>query len=238
VAVGAPKDPEVLTGFLASLDTVALAVAGSGALAARQVTPGEPSWFYGHPEWEYVGSDDAVLDLYPVTTGGFGHRTEDLVRGVRDGIRVDAFRHHWKTEHIETYTDSEGHTHTRTVVDNHTEPVCAFGLPFSLPAVSVNGRRVGHKVAFESSDFNREFTVRTDDPKFASDVIHPRTMEWLLAVRPRGWTLGGQVVMFEVEDHDLLLVDACGEVLRGWLGRIPRFVWADRQLPPPAYLVE
>ncbi|MCA0295008.1 MAG: DUF3137 domain-containing protein [Actinobacteria bacterium] len=238
VASGAPKDPDDLSGFLAALDPVAQAIAAAPALVARQVPPSAPNWYYGHPEWEFVGSDDTVLDTYPVTSDGYGHRTEDLVRGVRDGIRVEAFVHHWKTDRIETTTDSEGHTHTRTVTDDHSEPVCGFVLPFFFPALSVNGGRVGEKVRFESTDFNKAFTVRTADPKFASDVIHPRTMEWLLARRPRGWTVSGPVVAFEVEDHDLLIVDDCGEVLRGWLGRIPRFVWQDRSVPVPPYLVE
>ncbi|HEY3546393.1 MAG TPA: hypothetical protein VGK17_09905 [Propionicimonas sp.] len=69
-------------------------------------------------------------------------------------------------------------------------------------------------------------------------MIHPRTMEWLLAMNPRGWTVQQRVVVFEVEKHDQLLVDACEATLRGWLGRIPRFAWADRGLTVPPYLVE
>ncbi len=238
VASGAPKDPEKLASFLAALDPIAQAVVASTALSGRSVPRPAPSAFYGHPDWRHVGVDDSVLDWYPVSTGGYGHRTEDLVRGLRDRIRLDAFTHHWKTDRTETTTDSEGHTHTRTVTDHHSEPVCGFVLPFSLPAISVNGRRVGRKVQFESSDFNEAFTVRTDDPKFASDVTHPRMMEWLLATGPRGWTASGPVVVFEVERHDLLIVDQCETVLRGWLGRMPRFVWQDLGLQPPPYLVE
>ena len=93
-------------------------------------------------------------------------------------------------------------------------------------------------MAFESEAFNRAFTVRTEDQEFASDVIHPRTMEWLLATGARGWTVQQRVVVFEVEAHDQLLIEACEATLRGWLGRIPRFVWAGRGLPVPLYLVE
>ena len=63
-------------------------------------------------------------------------------------------------------------------------------------------------------------------------------MEWLLATAPRGWTVQDRVVVFEVEEHDQLIVDACEATVRGWLGRIPRFVWADRGVPVPPYLVE
>lgn len=238
VASGAPKDPERLVAFLSALDPVAQALAGDSALSGRKITPSRGDVFYGHPDWSYVGTDDSVLDHYPVSTGGYAHRTEDLLRGLRDGIRLDAFTHRWKTDRVVTETDGEGHTHTRTVTDNHSEAVCGFTLPFDVPGISVNGRRLGHKVQFESTDFNRVFRVRADDPKFASAVTHPRMMEWLLATRPRGWTVAGGIAVFEVEQHDLLIVDECEQVLRGWLGRFPRFVWQDLQLQPPPYLVE
>jgi hypothetical protein len=238
VGSGAPRNPDELRTFLEALDQVAVAIGGSAALQQRQIEATRQSWHYGHPDWTYVGTDDEVLERYPLTTGGYAHRTDDLVRGLQDGIGLDAFVHSWKTDRTETYTDSEGHTHTRTVTDHHSEPVCGFTLPFSLPVLSVNGRRVGRKVAFESSDFNDAFTVRTEDARFASDVLHPRTIEWLLKTQPPGWTVSGPVVVFEVREHDLLLVDACWAALRGWLGRVPRFVWGDRGLPVPAYLVE
>ncbi|MFT4110276.1 hypothetical protein [Propionicimonas sp.] len=238
VAAGAPKDPERLAGFLAGLDPIAQVVAASGALRSRQVAAAPASAYYGHPDWAWVGVDDSVLDQYPVTSGGYGHRTEDVVRGLRDGIRMDAFTHHWKTDRTVTETDSEGHIHTRTETDLHSEPVCGFRLPFALPSISLNGGHVGPKVRFESSDFNAAFTVRTSEAKFASDVTHPRMMEWLLATRPCGWTVQAQVVSFEVRQHDLLVVDGCEATLRGWLGRIPRFVWQDLGVPAPAYLVE
>ncbi|MEZ5191462.1 MAG: DUF3137 domain-containing protein [Nocardioides sp.] len=36
-------------------------------------------------------------------------------------------------------------------------------------------------IELESEDFNRAFTVTCSDRKFASDVLHPRMMEFLLA---------------------------------------------------------
>lgn len=237
VASGPPKDPHRLAAFLAALDPVAQAVADSVALRARQVPASAPVRFYGHPDWTWVGRDDSVLDIFDVSTGGYAHRTEDLVRGLRDGIRLDAFTHHWKTDRTVTETDAQGHTHTRTVTDDHSEGVCGFVLPFGLPEISVNGRRVGRRIEFESADFNDAFTVRTDAEKFASDVTHPRMMEWLLAARPPGWTVAGQVVVFDVDSHDLLVVDECETTLRAWLARFPRFVWQDLGLPVPPFQV-
>src|SRR4029453_13448486 len=73
---------------------------------------------------------------YGLTTAGFGHATEKVIRGNNDGLPIEAFIHRWKTERTETYTDSEGHTRTRTVTENHSEIVSAIMMPFSLPMLS------------------------------------------------------------------------------------------------------
>jgi len=64
-------------------------------------------------------------------------------------------------------------------------------MPFSFPLISVGGGWGGKKIRFESEEFNDRFTVRTNDPKFASNVIHPRTMEFLTAVEPPGFRVEG-----------------------------------------------
>lgn len=234
----APDDPEELAALLAAATPVAAALSSlSQAFAQPPVTPRFS--FFGHPDWQLLGSDDAVLNHYPMTKVGFGHSTENLIRGQRDGITMDAFEHHWKTTETRTVSDGRGGSRTETYTVNHVESICGFTMPFDLPALSVNGRRLGEKVQFESSGFNDAFKVRAESARFASDVIHPRMMEWLLANRPvTGWTVAGYVVSFEVDSLNMFLLDACEETLRGFLGRIPRFVWADLGLPVPPFLVE
>ena len=43
------------------------------------------------------------------------------------------------------------------------------------------GRLSGNDIDMESEEFNRAFTVSCPDRKFASDVLHPQLMEFLLA---------------------------------------------------------
>ena len=44
-----------------------------------------------------------------------------MIRGANDGLPIEAFIHRWKTQHTETYTDSNGRTQTRTVTGKVVE---------------------------------------------------------------------------------------------------------------------
>ena len=235
VAVGTPKDPEQLQGYLEKLGAVARAF-DPGALAPYRVTPPTPGFgFYGHPDWQLIGRDDTLIAKYDLTTAGFGHATEKVIRGSNDGLPIEAFIHRWKTRRTETYTDSNGHTQTRTVTENHSEVVTAIMMPFSVPMLSVGGGWGGKKVRFESEEFNDRFTVRTDNPKFASDVIHPRTMEFLMVAQPPGFRIAGNGMRFSVDKHDTQLIGFCADFAHEFLGRVPSFVWKNLQITPPTF---
>jgi hypothetical protein len=235
VAVGTPKDPEQLQGYLEKLGAVAQAF-NSGALAPYRATPPTPGFgFYGHPDWQLIGRDDTLIAKYDLTTAGFGHTTEKVIRGSNDGLPIEAFIHRWKTQRTETYTDSNGRTQTRTVTENHSEVVTAIMMPFSFPMLSVGGGWGGKKVRFESEEFNDRFTVRTENPKFASDVIHPRTMEFLMAAQPPGFRIAGNGMRFSVDKHDTELIGFCADFAHEFFGRVPSFVWKNLQITPPTF---
>jgi hypothetical protein len=235
VAVGTPKDPEQLQGYLEKLGAVAQAF-NPGALAPYRATPPTPGFgFYGHPDWQLIGRDDTLIAKYDLTTAGFGHTTDKVIRGANDGLPIEAFIHRWKTQRTETYTDSNGRTQTRTVTENHSEVVTAIMMPFSFPMLSVGGGWGGKKVRFESEEFNDRFTVRTDNPKFASDVINPRTMEFLMAAQPPGFRIAGNGMRFSVDKHDTQLIGFCADFAHEFFGRVPSFVWKNLQITPPTF---
>jgi hypothetical protein len=235
VAIGAPKDPDQLQAYLELLGGVAQAIDPTG-LASYTTAPPPPGFgFYGHPDWRLIGRDDALIAKYGLTTAGFGQSTEKVIRGSNDGLPVEAFIHRWKTQRTETYTDSEGHSQTRTVTDNHSEILTAITMPFAFPLISVGGGWGGKKVRFESEEFNNRFTVRTDDAKFASDVIHPRTMEFLMSVQPPGFRIAGDVMRFSVDKHDTQQIGFCADFAHEFFSRVPSFVWKNLQISPPAF---
>lgn len=66
-------------------------------------------------------------------------------------------------------------------------------LPWRTPALLIRPEGVFDKLAaafgfddidFESAEFSRKFLVKSDDRRFAYDVLHPRMMEKLLATTP------------------------------------------------------
>ncbi len=80
-------------------------------------------------------------------------------------------------------------------------------LPWRTPPLLIRPEGVFDKIAaafgfddidFESVEFSRAFLVKSDDKRFAYDVLHPRMMEFLLAQKPP---------MIDVEDGALCLAD-------------------------------
>jgi hypothetical protein len=119
----------------------------------------------------------------------------------------------------------------------HRFAICAVTMPTWLPGLRVTPEnvltRLGNSVAgddieLESEDFNRRFRVQCPDAKFACDVLHPRTMQMLLA-RP--------AMHFRVDGRDLLCWEDGGTTpatliprlatLADFVAGIPDFVWHD-----------
>ena len=235
VAVGAPKDPDALEAYLEALAPVALAV-DAGAVAPWSRPPVPPGFtFYGRPDWVLVGSDDSAISRFGLTTAGFGHRTEQVVRGDNGGLPVEGLVHRWKTRRTETSTDSQGRRTTRTVTEHHDEAVAGVWLPFPFPQLSIDGGWGGERVRFESEEFNQRFKVRTASPKLAYDVIHPRTMEFLMAAEPPGIQMEGNLMRFLVSSHDTETLGYCADFAHDFLARVPGFVWEDLGVQPPAF---
>jgi hypothetical protein len=235
VAVRAPDDPDELAAYLEVLAPVAAAI-DAADLDRFAVAPSHPHFgFFGRPDWTLTDADDSLIDAYGLTREGSRHRTERVVRSPNDGLPLEAFVHRWQTTRTETYTDSEGKTQTRTVTDQQEENVAAVRLPVPFPQLSLNGGWGGQRVRFELEEFNDRFAVRTDRPKFAYDVVHPRMMEFLMAVDPPDFQITGQVMRFLVSKHDTVLLGTCADFAHEFLARFPSFVWDDLGIEPPPF---
>ncbi|MFN8196254.1 MAG: DUF3137 domain-containing protein [Nocardioidaceae bacterium] len=187
--------------------------------------------------WSYVERDDRWVDGFVGAPFGLGHsrRSENVLSGQYDGRPFVAFDYtYYTTEHS---TDSEGRSTSREV--SHSFFVAAIDVGASFPALEVNpegffsrviGRLTNRDIELESEDFNRAFTVTCPDRKFASDVLHPRMMEFLLQHRDSAFRFdrryiltvrAGQASIPEV-DASLVLIDAI-------LDQVPEFVWRQAE---------
>jgi hypothetical protein len=189
--------------------------------------------------WTFSAADPWGLDERwgsPPFGRGESRRASNVISGTAPGGHpLLAFDYKY-TEHT---TDSKGNQHSTT----YRFAVCVLRLPCDLPDLHVGNEnmltRIGSAVGFgdiefESEDFNRAFRVKCDDAKFASDVLHPRAMEMLLAHgRGEEWRFEGADMLSwhsgRIDVPDVLQrIDLMCRVVQS----IPTFVWKDRGYDP------
>lgn len=185
--------------------------------------------------WMYLEQDDSFAVRFAGVPFGTGQRRRagNVVLGAAGGAPAVCFDYSFVTRS----TDGRGRTKTTT----HRYTITALRLPAMLPVLQVSqenvltslGRALGfHDIEFESEQFNQTFTVQSDSPRFAYDVIHPRMMESLLRSPGPSWRIAGadllcwQIGPATPERHEAQLgyLDAIRQ-------RIPQFVWNGQ---PPA----
>lgn len=191
--------------------------------------------------WTYAERDDQYVDRFSGAPFGLGHRrrAENVLTGNHDGRSFVAFDYCYYT--TETSTDAQGHTRTREQA--HPYSVIALNLGAAVPELSVTpegffGRMVGRltnsDIELESEVFNRAFTVHCADRKFATDVLHPRMMEYLLKDPDLGWSLRDQsLLLVHAGRHAVPEIDAKLLVGDGILDQVPGFVREQFGLPNP-----
>jgi hypothetical protein len=182
--------------------------------------------------WTYFARDDSWCERFEGSPFGQGEsrKAANILRGPHNGTEMVAFDYSFET----SSTDSKGNRSTTT----HRFAVCALTLRAPLPGLelapeSLMSRLAGHlgfgDVELESEDFNRYYRVTADDPKFAYDVLNPRTMEALLA-RPalRMRLFGFDALCWDDGRLDPAELLARLSTLEVVIGGIPSFVWSDR----------
>ncbi len=188
--------------------------------------------------WTYVDQAPEIAQRWDGDPFGTGdhRRTENAMLGTYQGFDLVALEYSYQTHS----TGSKGERTTTT----HDYSVVALLVRTGLPGLGVTpengvsrlfGRLFNKDIQLESEEFNRAFTVTSDDRKFASAALHPRTMEALLAYRDVDWDIrAGDFVSVDSGHLDPTTIshrcDAMLTVLRG----LPDFVWSDHGERPAA----
>jgi hypothetical protein len=188
--------------------------------------------------WTFTASDDSWTAAFPGTPFGTGRRrrARNVLYGVVDGRETVAFEYSFST----VSGDGNGNQQART----HRFAVAAVLLPEAVPTVELGPRTVLSRLAsalgagdveLESEDFHRRYRVAAHDPRFASDVLHPRTMEQLLAGAPAHPRLAGRdALTWDAGRQTPARVLHQLETLTAVVGGIPSYVWTDRGAGPRA----
>lgn len=190
--------------------------------------------------WTYVAEDPGLVDRWPGEPFGKGdhRRARTVLTGTEDGRPFTAFEYSYETH----TTDSKGGRSTTT----HRWTVCVVPMPTWLGTVQVVPETALDRMAsavglvtdidLESEAFNRRFRVSASSRKLASDVLTPRTMEYLVAVGAEAWrTCGSDLVGFAQGRLDPAEVVKTCAVLGRVLDGVPAFVWKDAGAPGSGY---
>jgi len=80
-------------------------------------------------------------------------------------------------------------------------------------------------IAFEAEVFNRAFAVRCHDRAFASALVDPRMMEWLLLLDPRwSFEIDGRWILGYRDQVQPWEIEVVLETVESFISRIPRAV--------------
>jgi hypothetical protein len=185
--------------------------------------------------WSYTEQADELTGRYLGAPFGQGFRrtARHVLSTTMAGRPVVAFEY--------SYKERRGSGKNRRTV-TFTFAVVATSTPASRPTLQVTHEHLGTRLLnavglddleLESEEFNRTFRIsasrRADSAKFAYDVLHPRTMEWMLA-DPRARELA-----FRFERSDILTWEDgrlqpdraawAASYLLDVVDRVPEFVW-------------
>ncbi|TWD78993.1 hypothetical protein FB561_0041 [Kribbella amoyensis] len=137
-----------------------------------------------------------------------------------------------------SYTTTSSGANGQVTTTTHHVHLVALNLPVALPPMTVTAdskvKRFfgGRDLELESKAFNDAFRITCLDDRFASAVLHPRMMEWLLYNPGLEWQFAGNALiswgsgLFVIQD-----VYARLEAMSGLADRIPPFVLRDYGRP-------
>jgi len=174
-------------------------------------------------------SDRTYDDRYPefgCLHRGHSRSAYNIASGSWNGRSLEAFDYRYVTGHGKNRT-----THTFSAI------ILESGL--SLKPLRIRSENAFDKLTeffgtddidFESAQFSREFHVKSPDKKWAYDVLHQRTMEFLLS-NPR-FSIefdGEHVICWRNRPFNLQTRQSAIGVVEGILDRLPEYLLREQR---------
>jgi len=174
---------------------------------------------------------DARFPAFSCLRRGSGRYAFNCLSGDWQGHEFFGFDYHY-----ETYsTDAKGHRQTH----HHVFSAVVLSSPVPLKPLFLRPEGFLDKITeflgfddidFESTEFSEKFYVKAPDKRWAYDVLHPRTMEFLLnsprfSIQLEGdWGIAYRSSRFSAEEFG-----EAAEVLRGIFERLPRYLIEEQK---------
>lgn len=197
--------------------------------------------------YQFTGDSYGLTDTWPGDPFDRGHnkRSLNVVRGTIDDRPFVTFDHTYRRTAAVTSHPLYGRLFTRhDRVVTLTVAAMSTGMEWTprldlAPENAVSrtiARLANRDLNLESEDFNRAFTVTCTDPRFASDVLHPRLMEAVLSMSPRPRVQIRNGYIFTINDAVLPTADLRAQLLclARVLNLLPPFVVSDYSTTPSA----
>lgn len=178
-----------------------------------------------HHGFHYLPSDPAALAIsqQPPFTSGHARMALDVFRGTFRDVHLHSFQLQFRSGS----GDNES---------THDYQVVAISLPGARPLLDIAhenslSRWFEKDLQFENRAFNDRFKIASPSSRFAYDIIHPRTMEWMLA-DPRAhvirWRFEGAWLMtFRRGGLNPDEVFYYADFLHQVLAQVPKHVWSE-----------
>jgi len=175
------------------------------------------------------GKDHGIENQYPTfrcLREGENRYAYNIVVGEWAGRPIAAFDYHYETHSH----DSKGRRQTQhhyfsAVVLRSDLPLKPLFIRHEGLFDKVKGFFGHEDINFESAEFSREFYVTAEDRRWAYDVLHARTIQFLLDSPvftlqfDRNAVIAYHTATFRVPEFE-----AAAEVIRGILDRLPEYL--------------
>jgi hypothetical protein len=165
---------------------------------------------------------------------GRNRYAENILTGKWSDRDYLSFDYHYETQ----TSDGKGGTQT----ESHRFSAVVLSSPVPLKSLLVRPEGWFDKLAgffgfddinFESAEFSRKFYVKSPDKKWAYDVIHQRTMEFMLGMPKFSLQFDGLSAIawrdskFKTQDFE-----QAAELIKGILDRLPEYLVKQQMSQP------
>lgn len=216
--------------FLALFIVLAIVGALSASKRRRQLSEWAASRGLRYSDRTDRGIDDKFPGFACLHQGS-NRYAYNIIDGDWSGRPFLAFDYHYQT----TSSDHDG----KTTTHNHHFSAVILESAVPLKPLSIRPEGFFDKLAefvgfddidFESAEFSRKFYVKSPDRKWAFDVIHQRTMEFLLS-QPR-FTIemgGSHVIAQDGSTFGPAKFESAVAVIQGILDRLPNYLLEEQK---------